>query len=150
MHTESPKGRFAGITVLLVDDEPKLRTAVALRLKLRGFQTLEAADGHEAVQAITARSDINVVVLDQKLPGCDVSRVLADMKRLRPEIPVIVLTGLGRLDPSLERCRKKIFSFLEKPCDLDKLVQAMETACRPHSQNPREPAAGGREGAHGD
>jgi len=136
MRIEAGKGHFAGITVLLVDDEQKLRTSIALRLRLRGYETVEAANGHEAVEAIRLRPDISVVVLDQKMPGSDISRVLADMKQLRPKIPVILLTGLGRLDPSIDHCRKKIFSFLEKPCDLDELVQTMETACRPRSQDP--------------
>jgi len=125
-----------GITILLVDDEEKLRTSIALRLQLRGYETVEAANGHEAIQAIRSRSNIHVVVLDQKMQGSDTSRVLADIKQLRPDIPVILLTGLGRLDPSIDPSRKDYFSFLEKPCDLDDLIQTIEDACRLHLQHP--------------
>lgn len=128
MRKGSSEKHVVGITVLIVDDEEMLRTSIALRLQMRGYVTLEAANGLEAVEAVRARSDIHVVVLDQKMQGSDASRVLAEMKQLRPEIPIILLTGLGRLDPTVDACRQSFFSVLEKPCDLEELIKAIEDA----------------------
>lgn len=138
MHPHSGKRHTSGTTVLLVDDEEKFRAAIALRLRLRGYRTLEAGDKDEAVRALETRSDIRIAVLDHRMQGCDARRLLAELKQRRPELPAILLTGLGRLDPALDSCRDDFFSVLEKPCDLEHLIRAIEDALRPQDQKGNE------------
>ena len=120
----------AGKTVLLVDDEEKFRASTAMRLRMRGYMTLEAGNKEEAVRALETRSEIRIAVLDHRMQGGDAQRVLAEMKKRRPGVPAILLTGLSRLDPVLDSCRHEFSAVLEKPCDLERLIRAIEDALR--------------------
>jgi two-component system cell cycle sensor histidine kinase/response regulator CckA len=81
-------------TVLLVDDEDGLRVAEARTLRREGFTVLEAYDGLSAVQLFGQHSrEIGIVVLDMTLPGLSGSDVCEEIRRLRPEIPVIFTSG---------------------------------------------------------
>ncbi len=128
MRPHSCKRPGAGTTVLLVDDEEKFRASIAMRLRMRGYMTLEAGNKEEAVRALETRPEIRIAVLDHRMQGGDARRVLAEMKKRRPGIPAILLTGLSRLDPALDSCRNEFFAVLEKPCDLEQLIGAMEDA----------------------
>lgn len=76
--------------ILVVDDEPEIRYLVARGLTAEGHEVLEAADGREAVDRLTAAPDL--VVLDVHMPELDGWQVLAEIRR-RGEIPVIMLTS---------------------------------------------------------
>ena len=116
--------------VLLVDDEQQFRVALARRLTLRGYETCEAANGVEAVQAIRANRDIDVVVLDRKMPEMSGEQVLRDIKHFRPELQVIILTGHGSMASAVETGRLDVYSYLQKPCEFDELVGVIDAARR--------------------
>jgi DNA-binding response OmpR family regulator len=80
-------------TVLVVDDEPIVREVVVRYLAREGHETLEAADGHAARDAIE-RAELDLVVLDVMLPGTD-GLELCRWIRARSELPVIMLTARG-------------------------------------------------------
>ncbi len=114
--------------VLLVDDEDTFRTPLAKRLELRGIQIVEADNGEDAIKLIRGDSEIDVIVLDRKMPGMTGEQALQEMKRFRPELQVIMLTAHGSLESAMETGRLDAYAYLEKPCDLEELTNAIESA----------------------
>jgi len=121
------------IRVLMVDDEAQFRETTRKILNKKGFDTLLAADGREALAQLDANPD--VVVLDIRMPGMDGHAVLQEIGRLQPEMPVIMLTGHGDLGSARQALAEGAFDYLSKPCDADvlagKIREAFEHRKRP-------------------
>jgi solute carrier family 13 (sodium-dependent dicarboxylate transporter), member 2/3/5 len=113
---------------LLVDDEERFRTSLATRLRARGFEVVDVGDGDSAVKAIRLDADIDVAILDLKMPGMDGMQTLKEMRAFNPAIQAVMLTGHGSLDSAKEAGRLEAFKFLEKPCDVERLVSVLEEA----------------------
>jgi len=120
--------------ILLVDDEDKFRSDLAERLNLRGYETIEAGNGEYAIKAARSDNDIDVVLLDLKMPGLSGEQTLTELKKYRPAIQVIMLTGHGSMASAMETGRLEAYAYLEKPCELEKLLETIEAAReeRPH------------------
>ena len=115
------------IKILMVDDEARFREATEKILNRKGFEVLLAKDGPEALEKISMNPD--VVVLDIKMPGMDGHEVLKKIKRLRKDIPVIMLTGHGGLPSAEEAYISGAFDYLSKPCDIELLSGRITDAC---------------------
>jgi DNA-binding response OmpR family regulator len=115
------------IKVLLVDDEPRFRTSTEKILARRGFDTITAATGDEALERLGEGPD--VVILDVKMPGMDGLTALRELKRRAPAVPVIMLSGHGSEDAARVALREGASDFLAKPCDIDLLVAKLQEAC---------------------
>ncbi len=114
--------------ILLVDDEDTFRVPLAERLNLRGLDTIDVDRGEDAIKKIRSDAEIDVVLLDLKMPGMDGQQVLREMKSFRPELQVIILTAHGSMSSAMEIGKLDAFSYLEKPCDLDKLIDTVKEA----------------------
>jgi CheY-like chemotaxis protein len=114
------------IKVLMVDDEAQFRATTEQILTRRGFQTIMAASGEEALKKLDKNPD--VIVLDIKMPGMDGHETLHEIKKRRPELPVIILTGHGALPSAREARDKGAFDYLTKPCDIDTLAAKISEA----------------------
>lgn len=120
--------------ILLVDDEKRFREDLAERLNLRGHETIEAGDGDSAIKIARNDYEIDVVLLDLKMPGLSGEQTLVELKKFRPAIQIIMLTGHGSMTSAMEIGRLKAYAYLEKPCEMDKLLETIEAARkdRPH------------------
>ena len=116
------------IKVLMVDDEVQFRETTKKILNRKGFETLMAATGQEALAQL--KNDPDVVVLDLRMPGMDGNETLAEIKRKKPAIPVIMLTGHGEGEAAKSALAKGAFDFLAKPCDVDTLALRILDACQ--------------------
>ncbi len=116
--------------VLLIDDEDKYRTTLAQRLRLHGYENIDLSGGESAVKLIRHDSEIDVVLLDRKMPGMSGEQVLVELKRHRPELQVIMLTGHGSMDSAMETGRHGAYSYLQKPCDFEELTKVIDAARR--------------------
>ena len=125
------------IRVLMVDDEAQFRATTERILNRRGFKTIMAASGEEAIEKLD--KDPDVVVLDIKMPGMDGHETLHEIKKRRPELPVIILTGHGALPSALEARDKGAFDYLTKPCDIDTLAAKINEAYQ-HEYHEELPA----------
>lgn len=116
--------------ILIVDDEERFRTNLAQRLKMRGYAVQEMASGEDAVK--TARSDpeVDVLLLDLKMPGMSGEQVLREIRNFRPEIQAVILTGHGSMASAMEVGKLEAYAYLEKPCELERLVEVIEGARR--------------------
>jgi len=115
------------IRLLLVDDEAQFRETVAKRLKKRGLDPLQAANGEECL-AILKAHPLDVVVLDVKMPGMDGIEVLGAVKKQHPGVEVILLTGQASTQDGVEGIKAGAFDYLTKPIELDHLIAKITQA----------------------
>jgi signal transduction histidine kinase len=113
--------------VLLVDDEVDFLDNLHQRLELRGMPTLKASSGAEAL-ATLENEDVDVVVLDVRMPGMDGIETLRRIKEDHPRIEVVMLTGHADLESSLEGMRFGFFDYLTKPVQIETLVSKIRDA----------------------
>ncbi len=112
------------IEVLLVDDEAGFVSVVSKRMAKRNIKVTGALSGTEALQVIRKR-DFDLIVLDLKMEDMDGIEVLKILKKMVPEIPVIMLTGHGSNDAAREGMEYGAVDYLTKPCDLEDLVKTI-------------------------
>lgn len=120
--------------VLLVDDEKEFVVTLAERLGMRGIYTETAFDGEEALKKLQNYKP-DVVVLDLMMPGISGLAVLEKIKKLYPEIAVILLTGIGSTNEGLTGMRLGAFDYLMKPLQIDELIQQIGLAINKGSSN---------------
>jgi solute carrier family 13 (sodium-dependent dicarboxylate transporter), member 2/3/5 len=114
--------------VLLIDDEHNFRESMAERLKMRGYENITLPDGRDALKTVRSDHDIDVVLLDRKMPGPSGEQVLKDIKKYRPEIQVIILTGFGSTESAVEAGKLDAFSYMQKPVEIERLIEEIEKA----------------------
>ncbi len=115
------------IRILLVDDEEEFVKALAERLSLRDLSSRTAYDGEQAMRFV-GDSAPHIMVLDLKMPGTPGMEVLRRVKRRWPDIQVIVLTGHGNDLDEAEARSIGIFDWLQKPVDIELLVERIRSA----------------------
>jgi DNA-binding NtrC family response regulator len=114
--------------ILVVDDEGDFLETLMNRLKKRNIGTLGCASGEEAVRLAKAHP-FDVVILDIKMPGgMDGIETLREIKRIRPETEVILLTGHASLETSVEGMKQGAYDYLLKPIRLEDLLEKLVLA----------------------
>ena len=114
-------------TVLLVDDEDTFRQAIARQLTLRGYRVLDVDNGRDAIKVVRHENP-EVVVLDLKMPGMDGLQTLREIKKIRAEVQVVMLTGFGSTETARQSGKHDVFRYLQKPAPLDELIEAVDAA----------------------
>ena len=116
----------AGVTVLVVDDEPCLRKSIAIMLKRSGFTVYEAKDGVEAVEVFQKhRDEIGCVLCDLTMPRMDGWETLTELRKLVPDIPVILSSGYSEAQVMAGDHPELPQAFLSKPYELVALNDAI-------------------------
>ncbi|QDL93413.1 sigma-54-dependent Fis family transcriptional regulator [Paroceanicella profunda] len=114
--------------ILLVDDERAVRTALAQTLDLAGFEVRTASALIEAMDHVTAGFP-GAVISDVRMPGRDGFDLLARIRALDPDLPVVLLTGHGDIPMAVRAMGAGAYDFLEKPCPPAQLVEVATRAC---------------------
>ena len=114
------------IKVLMVDDEAEFRKTTKKILEKRGFATILAETGEQAIEKLAEEPD--VVILDIKMPGMDGHEALKEIKKRKPDLPVIMLTGHGAMPSAKEALAEGAFDYLAKPCDIEILSRKISEA----------------------
>ncbi|HEU4401264.1 MAG TPA: response regulator [Candidatus Polarisedimenticolia bacterium] len=116
--------------VLVVDDEPVVREAVCRVLGAAGLSVATARDAASAL-AHPALASCRLALCDLMLPDRTGMDLLADLRRLRPDLPVVVITGYATADHAARAREAGAFDFLAKPFEAEELLtvvrQALET-----------------------
>jgi two-component system OmpR family response regulator len=120
--------------VLVVDDESELLEALVERLNLRGIEAVGETQGADAVDRVRSER-FDVLLVDVKMPAPDGLTVLREVKALRPELPVVLLTGHGAVSAAEEGKRLGASDFVMKPVSIEILMEILRRA-----------SAGGAEG----
>jgi len=115
--------------VLIVDDEVSIRRSLAGLLADEGWEAGDAADGNAALAAVReAGADFDVVLLDIAMPGRDGIAVLEDLRSIRPDLPVVMMSGHGNIETAVRSTRLGAFDFIEKPVSAEKLLLTLQHA----------------------
>jgi PAS domain S-box-containing protein len=106
--------------VLVVDDELDIRDACERILTRTGFQVLKASRGEEGL-ALLAKEEVDIMLLDLKMPGMDGLDVLKRIRDLGKMIQVIVITGYATVETAIEAMKQGAYDFIPKPFEPDQL-----------------------------
>ena len=119
------------ITVLVVEDEPRIRKLASVNLVARGFRVLEASNGRDGLDQLRSQRPA-VVLLDIRLPDITGWEVL-DIVQNEPEIndiPVVIMTASAMYSREVNNEYQNLYRILSKPVDIRELVQVIKDATR--------------------
>jgi putative two-component system response regulator len=108
------------IGILVVDDEPKICEFLGILLGREGYKTESAFNAAEALERI-ARNSYDLVLTDLKMPGMDGFELITRLKKLRPELPVIMITGYATVETAVQALRYGVDDYVTKPFNIDEL-----------------------------
>jgi two-component system response regulator CpxR len=109
------------VKLLLIDDEPQFVEVLAERLVARGFNVQTALTGDEGLAKLQEQ-EADVVILDVQMPGRDGVETLREIKRIKPLIEVIMLTGHATIESGIQGLKLGAYDYLMKPTDTEDLV----------------------------
>jgi two-component system response regulator AtoC len=115
--------------ILVVDDEPNLRTILSAQLSREGYEVHVAEDGQAALDFLREHH-IDVVVTDLKMPRMNGMDLLRSALREDPSLPVVILTAHGTVDNAVEALKSGAFDFIRKPFDQDEVRNIVGKALR--------------------
>jgi len=113
--------------ILIVDDEEKVRKYLSRLLQKRGFEVFDAEDGRSALIFLQDKEP-DLIILDVLMPGVSGLEVLPEIKRLRPDAEVLMLTGNASVEDGVEGIRRGAFDYLLKPVDINMLSERLHAA----------------------
>jgi two-component system nitrogen regulation response regulator NtrX len=116
-------------TILIVDDEPGVRTALTGVLKDEGY-TVEAVPSGEACLDRLTRGAVDLIILDVWLPGMDGLATLARLRERQVDAQVVLISGHGNIESAVRAIKLGAFDFVEKPLSLEKTVLVVRNALR--------------------
>jgi two-component system nitrogen regulation response regulator NtrX len=116
-------------TILIVDDEPGVRSALSGVLRDEGY-SVEAVDSGEACLERVTRGGVDLIVLDVWLPGMDGLATLQRLRERQVDAQVVLISGHGNIESAVRAIKLGAFDFVEKPLSLDKTVLVVRNALR--------------------
>src|ERR671930_705254 len=116
-------------TILIVDDEPGVRTALTGVLHDEGYAVEAVSSGEACLDRLT-RGLVDLIVLDVWLPGMDGLATLARLQERHVDAPVVMISGHGNIESAVRAIKMGAFDFVEKPLSLEKTVLVIRNAMR--------------------
>lgn len=107
-------------TILIIDDEKPQRESLGGYFRKRGFEVTLAANGKEGIETVKEKT-IDLVLTDYRMPDMTGQEVLTALKKINPEIVVILMTAYGTIETAVEAMKEGAFYYLQKPVNLDEL-----------------------------
>ncbi len=118
-------GGVGPVTILAVDDDALVLMNTTFLLEDMGHKVISASSGKQALQALNAGHDIELVVVDQAMPGMTGTELIREIRASRPDMPIVLATGYGEVPPGVSVDVK-----LTKPFGQEELAQAVALALR--------------------
>jgi DNA-binding NtrC family response regulator len=116
--------------IMLVDDEVPFVETMAKRLATRNMETIVAFSGEEGLGKLKSNQNLDVIILDVKMPGIDGIETLKKIKEVSPLTEVILLTGHATIELGIDGMKIGAFDFLTKPSDIEELVSKVKAATK--------------------
>ncbi|MFM8433441.1 MAG: sigma-54-dependent transcriptional regulator, partial [Bacteroidota bacterium] len=118
--------------ILIIDDEKSIRNALKDILTYEKFEVEEAADGAEGLKSAESVS-YDLVLCDIKMPKMDGLEVLSKLQEIKPELPVVMISGHGTIETAVEALKKGAYDYISKPPDLNRLLVTVRNALERNS-----------------
>src|SRR5215469_14655941 len=116
-------------TILVVDDEPGVRSSLSGVLRDEGYSVEAVSSGEACLDRVT-RSPVDLIVLDVWLPGMDGLATLARLRERQVDAQVVLISGHGNIESAVRAIKLGAFDFIEKPLSLEKTVLVVANAVR--------------------
>ena len=113
--------------VLLVDDEKKFLDILSQRLQVYGVKADTATSGEDAIEKVKSKV-FDAIILDLVMPGIGGIETLKRIRKENPDLQIIILSGHGTVEKTVEAMKEGAMDFLEKPSDLNKLLDKIGEA----------------------
>src|SRR3989454_9028386 len=126
---------MATARVVVVEDEPAIRRGVADALKASAYQVVEAADGDRGLEE-SLRLGVDLVLLDLLLPRRDGLEVLAELRKVRPTLPIIILTARGSEEDRVRGLKMGADDYVVKPFSARELLARVQAVLRRSVDRP--------------
>ena len=116
-------------TILVVDDEPKLREVLAATLRELGYRTRVAESGAAALEQFE-NDPADLVLSDLRMPGMSGQQLLAELRQRAPNVPVVLMTAYGTVKDAVQAIKDGAFDYISKPFEIDELEATIAKALR--------------------
>jgi len=116
-----------GLRVLVVDDEPDFLETIVKRFQRRNIDVVGVDNGKAALDLLEEQH-FDVVILDVRMPGMDGLEVLKEIKKRRPLVEVIMLTGHASVESGMQGMQLGAFDYVIKPAAIDDLLEKVQQA----------------------
>lgn len=125
------------INLLIVDDEEQFLESISKSLTVRDFNVIAVNRGEKAIEA-ARKNPIDVALVDLKMPGINGEETLKALKAEHRWMEVVILTGHGTIDSAVECTKSGAYSYLQKPCSLDELMESLKDAYKKKVMNKKK------------
>jgi DNA-binding NtrC family response regulator len=105
--------------ILVIDDEPNVRTVLTMLLEDDGYEVMAAEDGQKGMTMIESVSDLDLVISDLKMPGADGMALLRSLKQQGRDVPLVMITAYGSIEKAVEAMKSGAADFITKPFNKD-------------------------------
>lgn len=122
------------INLLIVDDEELFLESMTKRLEVRDFNVIAVDRGQKAIEA-ARKYPIDVALVDLKMPGINGEETLKALKKEHKWMEIVILSGHGSIDSAVECTRSGAYSYLQKPCKLEDLLETLKDAYQKRVMN---------------
>jgi two-component system alkaline phosphatase synthesis response regulator PhoP len=123
--------------ILTIEDDPAIRRGIIDALRFAGYQTLEAARGDTGLEMALSR-EFDLLLLDLVLPGRDGLEILREVRRLRPTLPIVILTARGEEADRVRGLNDGADDYVVKPFSVKELLARVEAVLRRSPQRPTD------------
>ena len=113
--------------LLVVDDEKSICDLLEIVFKRDGYQVTTASSGRAAM-ALILKESFDLIISDIKMPGMDGVETLVEMKKKKPQLPVVMLTGHATVASGIQGLKQGAFAYVMKPVALDELLDKLQKA----------------------
>ncbi len=131
MHPQARARAALKPSVLIIEDEASVRSALAARLAQQGYAARPAKTAEEGLEALEA-GGVNLVLLDYRLPDADGLELLAQIRRDWPEVPAVMMTAFTNVDLAIQAIRSGAYDYVSKPFSLDEMMVVVDKALEAH------------------
>ena len=123
--------------ILTIEDDPAIRRGIVDALRFAGYETLQAGDGDAGLELAT-KGQFDLLLLDLVLPGREGFEILQEVRRLRPTLPVIILTARGEEADRVRGLRDGADDYVVKPFSVKELLARVEAVMRRTAERPSD------------
>jgi DNA-binding NtrC family response regulator len=129
--------------ILVVDDELLIRDLLYDHFASRDYQISTAESAEKALEILEGDQQFDVILTDLKMAGMDGLQLVDHIKQRHAELPVIIMTGFPSLESAIEALRKRVYDYVIKPFNVNRLCAVVEAAAMEYQQRKQTP-----EGSH--